>query len=502
MQINQPHQKSASTGKTKDVLAGLGLVGEEIDIYFKITGRGPISLGEMAVLLQADKDEELTPEQKQHAQQIATNLYEKGLVRMIPGSTPYYTALPPYVALINQINKFKSVVGDIQQNTPQKLEERFASIEQNSAELNKFKQYLTYIQNMKETLPKSLESSFATFENELQQIRKFHEVKLFIEKTRQQVPEDMTKEFEAMRAQMSTLKAEIAIAFEKQFRLGALKTMAERIVARIFETQFEAMIQSFRQRFIETTEEMLDQLMDRLGIISSTAGAITSDLDTAFSDIENGLNVTLEDIESKMGTMYADVQSGINDLKQMFRSEIMETLQKDVIFEIFHQLELSEATMKEFWERSKEMSRLSFKDVWFIRSIEAMKAQINESLSRVKMRLFIVAPTIEDVDLVALSRIKGHVNVRISTYYELENPLHKKKVDIIESDEHPNWYIRLYDRKNLWAINKDFEEIVLCVLSKSYETGITEIAGMGTLLDEHIKLFAAVVEDVWIQSKK
>ncbi len=67
--------------------------------------------------------------------------------------------------------------------------------------------------------------------------------------------------------------------------------------------------------------------------------------------------------------------------------------------------------------------------------------------------------------------------------------------------EYPNFALRHYGRENLWSINKDFEEVVVCVLSRT-EEGELQIAGMGSVLEEHVKLFAAVLEDVWIQSKK
>jgi hypothetical protein len=70
-----------------------------------------------------------------------------------------------------------------------------------------------------------------------------------------------------------------------------------------------------------------------------------------------------------------------------------------------------------------------------------------------------------------------------------------------EVEGNPNVTVRHFPRENLWSINKDFEEVVVCVLSKS-ETGELQIAGMGSVLEEHVKLFAAVLEDVWIQSKK
>ncbi|MFX1425376.1 MAG: hypothetical protein ACFFBE_02910, partial [Promethearchaeota archaeon] len=238
---------------------------------------------------------------------------------------------------------------------------------------------------------------------------------------------------------------------------------------------------------------------EQLGSITDTAGEISSDLGTVFTDIESGLKTTLNDLESRVSGVYDDIISGINELKDLFRTEIFETLQNDIISNIINQLDSAELTMNEFWQRSKEASLLSFKDVWFVRSIEGIKAQINESLTRVKMRVHIVAPKLEDIDLVALTRLKSHINIRISTNFDLTNPDDQMRYQQIS--EFPNFTLRYYGRENLWSINKDFEEVVVCVLSQT-EEGEFQIAGMGSVLEEHVKLFAAVLEDVWIQSKK
>ncbi|MHA2180492.1 MAG: hypothetical protein ACXAAH_03620 [Promethearchaeota archaeon] len=155
--------------------------------------------------------------------------------------------------------------------------------------------------------------------------------------------------------------------------------------------------------------------------------------------------------------------------------------------------------MNEFWDRSKEVSLLSFKDVWFVRSFEGIKAQIAESLTRVKMRVHIIAPKFADIDLVALSGLKKHINIRISTNFDLTDPEDQMRFKQIE--DLPNFAVRHYPRENLWSINKDFEEVIVCAVSRT-EEGEFEIAGMGSVLEEHVKLFAAVLEDVWIQSKK
>jgi sugar-specific transcriptional regulator TrmB len=475
---------------TMQVLELIGLAQDEVETYFKITGRGPVMTGEIALL--ADVPEE-------RAAEIAINLFQKGLLKQIPGKTPIYEALPPYAALLGQIHQFKETIKTFQQVTPKNIQERFDSLETHSDKLKKLDDYRSYLQIMKQKLPEQIKTQFDRFENEIQQVNRFKDVRHFILNLKEIVPAEITKEFGAMETRLDSMKTEISNRFEKQFRIGALKAMAEKIVSRVISEQFQDITVIFREKFVATTQNMLDQVIEQLGSITDTAGEISSDLGTVFSDIEGGLKNTLEDLESRVSGVYDDIISGINELKDLFRVEIFETLQNDIIGNIINQLDSAELTMNEFWRRSKEVSLLSFKDVWFVRSIEGIKAQINESLTRVKMRVHIVAPKLEDIDLVALSRLKKHINIRISTNFDLNNPEDQARFQQIA--DYPNFTLRYFYRENLWSINKDFEEVVVCVLSHT-EEGELQVAGMGSVLEEHVKLFAAVLEDVWIQSKK
>jgi hypothetical protein len=352
---------------------------------------------------------------------------------------------------------------------------------------------------MKTKLPEQIKSQFDRFEKELEQVNRFRDVRRFILNLKEIVPAEVTKEFGLMETRLDTMKTEISNRFEKQFRIGALKNMAEKIVSRVISEQFKDITVIFRDKFVQTTQNMLDQVIEQLGSITDTAGEITSDLGTVFTDIESGLKTTLEDLDNRVSEVYDDIITGIEELKGLFKTEIFETIQNDIINNIITQLDSSEMTMNEFWDRSKEVSLLSFKDVWFVRSREGIQAQINESLTRVKMRVHIVAPKLEDVDLQALSGLKKHINIRISANFDLSNPEDQMRFKQIEGL--PNFAIRHYPRENLWSINKDFEEVIVCAVSKT-DQGEFEIAGMGSVLEEHVKLFAAVLEDVWIQSKK
>jgi len=475
---------------TKQVLELIGLTQDEIEAYFHLTGRGPVMAGEIALLISV-------PEEK--AIDIAKNLLEKGLVREVPGSTPFYIALPPYTALLNQIQKFKAIVQQIQESTPKALQLKFKEIESHSAKLNKFNDYRNYINAMKTNLPAQIKAQFNKVEEELQKVKKFQEIRGFILNLREIVPNEIIKEFDIVETRLEKIKSEISIAFEKQFRIGALKNMAEKIVSKIISEQFSDLTEYFRDKFVNSIQGTLDQVTEQLVSISDVAGEMSVDLSNFLSDIVSGLEGTMEDLDDRISSVYEDVDKGIEELKSLFQREIYKILEEDIMTNVLNQLDLSEKTMTEFWERSKAASMLSFKDVWYVRSVEGMKAQINETITRIKAKIHIVTPKLEDVDLVALSKVKKFVNVRISTNFDANNP--KDQLKLAEIVKYPNINIRLYSRENLYSINRDFEEVVICAASIN-EFGHIEIAGMGSILNEHVKLFAPILEDVWIQSKK
>ena len=475
---------------TKQVLELIGLTQDEIETYFHLTGRGPVMAGEIALLVNISEE---------RARDVAKNLLEKGLVREVPGTTPFYIALPPYTALLNQIQKFKSIVQKIQESTPKKLQLKFKEIESHSAKLNKFNDYRNYINTMKTNLPAQIRAQFSKVEGELEKVKKFQEIRGFILNLREIAPNEIIKEFDVVETRLEKIKSEISIAFEKQFRIGALKSMAEKIVSKIISEQFSDLTDYFREKFVNSIQGTLDQVTDQLGSISDVAGEMSVDLSNFLSDIVSGLEETMGDLDNRIASVYEDVDRGIEELKSLFQREIYKTLEEDIMTNILFQLDLSEKTMTEFWERSKKASMLSFKDVWFVRSVEGMKAQINETVTRIKAKIHIIIPKLEDVDLVALSKVKKFVNVRISTNFDVNNP--NDQVKLAEIVKYPNISVRLYSRENLYSVNRDFEEVVICAASKN-EFGGIEIAGMGSVLDEHVKLFAPILEDVWIQSKK
>ena len=477
------------------VLESLGLNMDEINLYAIISSRDMVSIGEIIILGKKLLQKDLKTEK---IEKYIQDLVEKGLLNKIPGKTTLYKILPPYSAILKQLENFKDTVKEIQSSIPLKLEKQFEKIEQSSS-LKKFEQYKEYIHKLHDDIPEMIGKEFKRFEKELEQIDKLNETRYYIKRLKENIPIDVTREFRKMEDKIGDIKIKVAETFEKQFRIGAIKDVASKIVSKILETQFKEMNDYFRLKYIQSMKEMLEKVGDQLGTVSDTADEITGGLDIAFEYIDAGIKTTLEEAEDKIDDVQKDIQNGLTEIKEEFQKITIDALENEFISEIDDKLRNSQDTVKKFMIRSKKVTSESYDDIWYIRTPEAIQAKINEALANTKMKIFLITPTIQDIDIVALLNTKSRINIRISTFYDL-NKTNDKEI-YIKLTERANIRIRHYLRQNVWAINKDFEEIILCAVSKR-EDGTLEIAGMGSILDEHIKLFTPVIEDVWIQSKK
>ncbi len=546
-------KEEAAFEKTKQALGVLGLIPQEIDTYFKMTGRGTVTKGEICIIQNIEFEE---------ADKIVNNLLSKGLLREVPGKTPHYVALPPYSALLGQISQFKTLISDMQVKTPKDLENRFMTFESQTMKVSKLEEYQKYLKQLRAELPQNISKQLNSLQSSLEEVKKlqeFHELmdalkdqvmsqlgslksgleevkKLqefdeFMNKLKGSVSTELNAQFIQFKERLENIKVKIAQVFEKQFRISALKSFAEKIVSKIISEEFGFIQEFFEEKFVNNIEKTLDQVLERILSVADIAGdigssvegtfekitenvektlkerlfsvvdvasEISSSVEGTFGEITTNLEDTLKETESKLSDVRSDILGTFDELKNVFKDEIFETLQSDILKRIFQQLELSEKTMQEFWDRARRASLLSFQDVWFIRSAEAMQAQINDSVSRAKMRVHIISPKLHDIDFIPLKKLPRHVNIRISTWVDPSTD--RELYEDVAS--HGNISIRNYTRQNIWAINKDFEEVVVCVISASPGLDTYEIAGMGSILDEHIKMFAGVLEEVWMNSEK
>ncbi len=564
---------------TRQVLSDIELTNEEIELYFRTTGRDAVSLGEMAILSEKTKEE---------CKVIADSFVEKGLFKEIIGATPHYTALPPYAALVGQLKTFRKYIADMKTDAPARLSKSFSKLEAQAEGVKQLKDYTNFILELKQNTLSQLFSQkkdfdrIATAISQIGEISsvitdlegntkgimddqidelasQFNDISTKISNSMEHQIEDLTNQYEAISANISriiknqvdqlakqyeSIKSKISKNLEK-LRLGVLQQAVDRIVEMSFADWIKTISERLNQQLgaiekaskdglvkskiglnrqikeiqklhddglAKTTEMFHTQFISKLkaviektvsnidGITSSTVKS-GEDVREMFVDISKKFSQAVTEAEEKLGGISENVNESFEKLKKTFSTRIIDTL-NDVLENILNRLEMSEKATTEFWEKAKSSTSFTMKDIWFIRSIEGARAHINDEITKAKMRILIVAPQITDINLDNIKACKSHVNIRIAAQIDLSNPEH---VAILEElNNFTNVSYRNRKLQNLFGLNRDYEEVILCVLSKT-QTGaimITEIAGLGSIIQEHIKIFVPILEDAWMGSQK
>ncbi|MBD3215530.1 MAG: hypothetical protein GF311_23170 [Candidatus Lokiarchaeota archaeon] len=518
---------------TKQVLHDLGLNDEEIELYLSITGRDVVSLGEIAVIMEKPKAE---------CKNIANKFVEKGLFKEIIGATPHYSPLPPYAALLGQLRNFHEFISTVKDTLPSEVDRSFSEFKTTAKDKAKIKEAEDIIQDIKENMisevakqKEGIPSKVDASKVELKGISKeISDLETYARNIMEDQVDEMKKQFESInnksvqiiQTQVDDLKDELnnmkTIISDnlRKLRLGVVQQTVNQLVEKVvssrireiqdglnvqlsvnemvFSDELNEAIEKLNKDFVEKFKSSIEEALTGLEGIE-----VDTDVDQKkiFENLGNQFQKAVKIAEEKINTIYSDVFDSIGDFKGLFTKQVVNTID-DTLDEILDRLEMQEAMTQQFWDQAKRRSTITMQDIWFIRSPEAAKAHINEEVSRAKLRTLIVAPQITDIDLNAIKSAPKHVNIRIATNIDLSNPEHKRMVDELETIGNVDY--RKRGLQNIWGINRDYEEVVLCVLSEIEVQGKkrTEIAGIGSIIEEHIKIFVPILEDAWVGAQK
>ncbi len=437
-----------STANLGQVLADIGLSQQETSLYFHCTSLGPVSPGELSILANVSLEE---------AKQMAQKFVAKGLFKEIAGATQYFQALPPYAALVSQLDAFSGFIANIKDETPHQLQRSFSSFEQQAKGVQNLNEFVTYLMQIKGSVSKQLSDQKNTLQMSLGRL---------------------IQQRDALQQQLSSITEKISRNLEK-LRLGVILQTVQDVISKIISQEAAEMQKSFEQ--VTVIEETLRKIF----------GSITGQFDTTLTEASNR-------IQGISDTVLASFQ----ELRNTFSENVILTLDS-VLGQIIQKLNLSSQTVQEFWDEAKRVIKGTMgKDVWFIRSPEGMRAQINDAVSRAKMKILILAPTIAHVDTISLAQAPKFINIRVAAYIDQANPRHQRIMD--ELAAHTNITYRHRDLQNLWGVNRDYEEVIVGVTSMNPSAGpeAVDVAAIGSILQEHIKIFVPILEDAWMGSKK
>ena len=518
---------------TKQVLRDIDLSDEEIEIYFRISGREAVTLGEISILMGKSKEE---------VKHIAEKFVEKGLFKEIVGATPHYAALPPYAALVAQLRSFSSYISDIKSKIPTQLDKSFVQLESKAKGMEDLKDSSEVMQDLKEKMLTQIHTQKKEFDetiSAIDQIRTITDDISQLGDLTKNISEDqistLTKQFEnlnsrtsrviknqidGLKTQFGDIKKTIGENLQK-LRLGVIQQAVGDVIDKVVENRLKEITDNLNVQLSVSQTVFADELKKATqGSDSTFVENLKNSIQNAVKKVE-GLSVKSgDDKEKEIATLISNFDEAVKmaekkidgisggifesfgNIKDIFSEGIVDTLDH-TLEDILKRLELTERTTKEFWEQSKKArGSITMKDIWFIRSVESAKAHINDEILKAKMRVLIIAPTLSDIDISMIKARPSRINFRISTHIDPTLPEHDtilKELDTMDNVDYRNRALQ-----NLWGINRDYEEVILCVLSQTEFRGetITEIAGIGSIIEEHIKIFVPILEDAWVGARK
>jgi len=541
-EITEERDVKFSEELTKQVLSELDLTTAEIELYFRTTGREAVSIGEMAILINKSKEE---------CQEIAKKFVEKGLFKEIIGAKPHYAALPPYAALVAQLQKFHQYISDIKSDLPKQLDQSFKKLESTTTEKIEKPPASPVVpgelmKELKDNMLSQIKSQKKEFDETMavmEQIRGITDDISLLESSSGEAiaphTSDLTTQFQKinentnqiikgqvqeLKDEFGTIKTTISQNLQK-LRLGVIQSTVDQVIEKIVDSRLQDIIDNinvqlsvnqmtFSDELKKTATatatggintEILDKIKDTIQKTVKNLDGITAksdeDKEKIFESITENFNKAVLTAESKIDGISGGVFESFGNLKEIFSNQIVSTLD-NTLSDILKKLETSEKVTKEFWDQAKFGEGLTMRDIWFIRSPESAKAHINDEISKAKMRVLIVAPQITDVDINAIKSRPSRINFRIAASIDLSNQEHLALIN--QLDQMDNVDYRHRDLQNLWGINRDYEEVIVCVLSKTEIRGdsVTEIAGLGSIIEEHIKIFVPILEEAWMSARK
>ncbi|MHA1701479.1 MAG: hypothetical protein ACTSWK_04340 [Promethearchaeota archaeon] len=482
---------SYSKELTYQVLSDIHLTEEEIELYFLTTGRDAVSLGEISILINKDKDE---------SKMIADKFVEKGLYKEIVGATPHYAPLPPYAALIKQLSTFDEFIKNIKEHAPAQLNESFSQLEAKSKGINELNDYTKFIRNLKDRIESQMEIQKVEVDKAIKvigEIRNINEVISNLENDTKVIIEEQIKDIED---QFEEMKKLIGTNLQ-QLHLGVISKTVHQIIDNVLNARMQIIVDGFNTKLLSKIKDIIRDIVKNINEITASSLKTGETLEVTFSNVTELFGKNVSYAEEKVKGISDQILGSFEDLRNIFSTRVVNTLNEELL-KILNRLEISQITTNEFWDQAKKKSVMSMKDIWFIRSMEGARAHINEEISKTKMRLLIVAPNITEINTSILQSLPKHINIRIATCINPDAPEHIEILQILDGMQNVSYRNR--QEQDLWGINRDYEEVILCILSKidiGKEKGI-EIGGIGSIVQQHIKIFVPVLEEAWRGAQK
>ncbi|MCJ7650060.1 MAG: hypothetical protein MUP85_15720 [Candidatus Lokiarchaeota archaeon] len=268
---------SYSKELTFQVLSDIQLTEEEIELYFLTTGRDAVSLGEISILINKDKDE---------SKIIADKFVEKGLYKEIVGATPHYAPLPPYAALIKQLSNFDDYIKKIKEQAPAQLNESFSQLEAKSKGINELNDYTEFIRNLKDRIESQMEIQKVEVDKAIKvigEIRNINKVISNLENDTKVIIEEQIRDIEEQFEEMKNLIGNNL----QQLHLGVISKTVHQIIDNVLNSRMQIIVDGFNTKLISKIKDIMRDIVENINEITASSLKTGETLDVTFSNVLN-----------------------------------------------------------------------------------------------------------------------------------------------------------------------------------------------------------------------
>ncbi|NVM53038.1 MAG: hypothetical protein HWN66_05000 [Candidatus Helarchaeota archaeon] len=206
---------------------------------------------------------------------------------------------------------------------------------------------------------------------------------------------------------------------------------------------------------------------------------MTSRLRNALGNLQEE-NIKLEDELNSIKSEHGDISELKSKLKVL--DETVITQQKEIV-------EKDKILKGRATEEGGGLPEGTLQKI-IVGKVETIK-EFNRLLEDVKFRLFLIIPTVEDLDQLNLPK-DSKVDTRVATAFDLSNAAHKGLIST-----YPHIEFRSYSKKDRWGIERDAEEI--CLVAESENKDYIGISSSDSKICE---LFLKLLTEAWLTATK
>jgi sugar-specific transcriptional regulator TrmB len=432
--------------------------------------------------------------------EIIFHLMDKGFIQEIPSKKGMIEAIAPFAVIFNRIAQYENLLADIKEITPQLFQEKFAEIQKYAIQTTDLAQFQQIMDSLKEGMSEKLNEQQKIFDQTMALFTGHERLENALVQVKNQSGQLIKTQFNVLKKQFINLQVRILSNLEK-LRLGVVTDVVKNIIQYTFKYELDNFESTFNKMFENNFRTITAGLEGEINQFEHNLQTIGNTLKETITNTQSHLSNGVDETQATLDKLSKNLFNLFEDLQNQFSGNVL-TVFEDILGKFTDQITMGSNMMQHYWDSARKNRQYTVEDVWFVNSVEKMRIQMAESINRVKSKILIVAPRFEDIPLEAILKVPSRVHIRIECNLDLNDPQVKEQIPRIL--ERGNVMIRHRNKIDLWAINRDFEELVIGILSPSKKKGASkwDLVAIGSIIPTHITIFEQIVEQAWIEGRK